>query len=203
MRTFVEYSGFQVFGGTVLTFIEGFSTFTLLAHQFLMDEQVGTSDAAGNFVIDKEKLYPMPNLLRAFARMGREFGDLPLYRAGLTIQKNAAYPPSMLSLSLVDAIPFLDVGYYLNHACRDGLPLFDVTKNEMRYSGGIGHYSLKGVPGKKEIKGFVDAPYPCPYGHGVILGVAQRFQPSATVTHDSGPCRKNGDKACFYTVKWT
>lgn len=203
MRTFEEYSQFQVFGATVLSFIEGFNAFTLLAHQFLLDEQIGTTDDKGGFIIEKEKLYPMPNLLRAFARMGKEFGDLPLYRAGLTMQRNAFYPPTMLSLGIASAINLMDIGYYLNHATKDGKPLFDVVTNQMRHADGIGHYSLKAVPGKKEIKGVVDAPYPCPYGHGVILGVAQRFELSATVTHDPGPCRKNGDKACYYTVKWT
>jgi hypothetical protein len=203
MRAFQEYREFQVFGATVLTFIEGFGAFTLLAHQILLDEQVGTSNSQGNFVIEREKLYPMPSLLRAFERMGKEFGDLPLYRAGLTMQKTAIYPPSMLSRGIAAAFPLFDIGYYMNHASKDGKPLFDVTTNKMRHVDGIGHYSLKAVPGKKEIKGFVDAPYPCPYGQGVILGVALRFEPSATVVHDPGPCRKNGDKACFYTVRWT
>ncbi|MBN1208399.1 MAG: hypothetical protein JXB05_26295 [Myxococcaceae bacterium] len=203
MRKFEEYNQFQVYGATVLTFIEGFSAFTLLANQFLLDEQLGTTDGAGGLVIEKEKLYPMSNLLRAFARLGKEFGDLPLYRAGLTIQKNAFYPPSMLEQGIAGAFDFIDLGYYLNHATRDGKPLFDVVTQKVRHPDGIGHYALRAVPGKREIKGFIDAPYPCPYTHGVILGVAQRFEPSATVSHDPGPCRKLGDKACYFTIKWS
>lgn len=202
MRTFEEYSDYLVYGATVLTFIEGFSSFTLLANRFLLDEKIGTSDGLGGLLIEKEQLYPMPNLLRAFARMGKEFGDLPLYRAGLTIQKNAFYPPALISQGIAEAFNMGDVRYYMNHATKDGKPLFDVDKNEMRHPDGIGHYALKAVPGKKEIRGYVDVPYPCPYTHGVILGAAQRFEPTATVTHDPGPCRKNGDKACYFTIKW-
>jgi hypothetical protein len=201
MRTFEEYGKFQVFGATVRTFVEGFGAFTVLAHQYLMDEQIGTTDDRGEFIVEKDRLYPMPNLLRAFARMGKEFGDLPLYQAGLTMQKNAIYPPAMLSQGIAGAFNFIDIGYYLNHA-EGGKPLFDLATNEMRHVDGIGHYAFKPVQGKKELKGIVDAPYPCPYVHGVVLGVAQRFSPSATVVHDPGPCRKKGDKACYYTVKW-
>ena len=202
MRTFEEYSEFQVYGATVLTFIEGFGSFTLLAHRFLLDEKIGTLDNGGSLIIEKEKLYPMPNLLRAFDRMGKEFGDLPLHRAGLTIQKNAFYPAAILAEGIAEAFNRGDVRYYLNHATKDGKPLYDVETHELRHLGGIGHYSLKAVPGKKEIRGFVDAPYPCPYTQGVILGVAQRFEANATVTHEPGPCRKNGDKACYYTIRW-
>jgi hypothetical protein len=201
MKTFEEYGPYQVFGATVLTFIEGFGAFTILANQYLMDEQIGTNDGTGRLAIEKEKLYPMPNLLRAFARMGKEFGDLPLYQAGLTMQKTAIYPPDMLSQGIVGAFGFIDIGYYLNHA-EGGKPLFDLDTHEMRHVGGIGHYSFQPVQGKRELKGFVDIPYPCPYTHGVLVGVSQRFEPSATVTHDPGPCRKHGDKACFYTIKW-
>ena len=48
-----------------------------------------------------------------------------------------------------------------------------------------------------------DNPYPCPFDLHLLLAMAQRFESTATVTHDTTkPCRKNGGPSCTYIVKW-
>ncbi len=45
-------------------------------------------------------------------------------------------------------------------------------------------------------------PYPCAFDEGIVTGLAQRFEPTATVAHDRKGCRKRGDPSCNYNVTW-
>ena len=45
-------------------------------------------------------------------------------------------------------------------------------------------------------------PYPCSFDEGILTAMARRFDLRASVRHESGSCRRNGDDACVYTIHY-
>jgi hypothetical protein len=79
--------------------------------------------------------------------------------------------------------------------------MFDPVTGQMLE--GIGHYVYQAVEGKKEIVMTCENPYPCRFDLGIIKGMAQRFEPTASITHDTTKgCRKKGAESCTYVVTW-
>jgi hypothetical protein len=194
-----DYKDFQILGANLKAILAGFGSFTLLASKILLELGLGTIDAEGIGMaeIDPDKWYPLDRFVRAFDRISSEFGDYTLRQVGQNIPKNAAYPPSYRDLAT--ALGTLDMGYHFNHG-KNNQPMFNPQTGEMVE--GIGHMATKPVAGKKLIVCEVDTPYPCSFDEGIVSGLAQRFEPTATVTHDPKSCRKKGAKSCIYNVTW-
>ncbi len=88
----------------------------------------------------------------------------------------------------------------MNHAVR-GQPLFSPDTGEM--GEGIGHYVCQGVEGKKQFLCECSTPYPCAFDQGLLLAMAQRFEPSATLAHlELARCRNRGGSRCTYAISW-
>ncbi|HEY0093508.1 MAG TPA: hypothetical protein VGB96_04255, partial [Archangium sp.] len=87
-----------------------------------------------------------------------------------------------------------------NHGLGDK-PMFSLETGKMEE--GIGHYRYQAVPGKKQVLCISDTPYPCDFDEGLVLAMAQRFEPTATLVHQNPTtCRKKGGMSCTYTVNW-
>ncbi|QQR42779.1 hypothetical protein JKA73_27480 [Myxococcus xanthus] len=67
----------------------------------------------------------------------------------------------------------------------------------------MGHCHFHPVEGRDEARRVLDNPYPCRFDMGLVKGMAQRFAPEATLTHDtSAGCRQKGANSCTYLVLW-
>ncbi|MBN1204857.1 MAG: hypothetical protein JXB05_08030 [Myxococcaceae bacterium] len=200
MQNLDDLKDTQILGANVRVILDGFGSFTLLASKILLETGLGTMDAegVGMAVIDPEQWYPLDRFLRAFQRIGTEFGDFTLRQAGSYIPQKAKIGPGFLK-DLPTAFRFLDLGYHLNHA-KNGKPMGDPQTGEMVE--GIGHFNTKEVPGKKQIICEVDTPYPCSFDEGICSGIARLMEPTSTVMHDKQTCRKRGADRCIYYVNW-
>jgi len=176
--------------------VDGFRGFTLLAHQIMIAEGVGTDDGEGNLVLPPGAWLNLRNYLKSLRRIAQEIGSQVLIDGGQTVPKHANLPPTITDIH--SALGSLDIAYHMNHR-RNGQTLFNPATGAM--SEGIGHYRVTPKQGESKIEIVSDTPYPCGYDRGVVLGMAQRFKPPAQVAH--GPaCRSKGAESCTYTVTW-
>lgn len=189
---------FQVLSSNLQIVIDGFGSFTLIANKILLEEGLGTDDGTGAVKFGANAWYPLELWLKALERIGSEFGNVLLFQSGMTTPKNAVFPPSVTDIH--SALKCIDVAYHMNHAVR-GESMFSPHTGEMRE--GIGHYTYSHTPGKNLITMESTTPYPCDFDRGIIIAMAQRFQPTATILHDATkPCRKRGGASCAYHVAW-
>lgn len=176
--------------------LDGFKGFTLLANQIMIAEGVGTDDGEGNLVLPAGAWLNLRSYLKALRRVEQEVGAMVVRDGGQTVPKYVKLPPSITDI--YSALGSLDVAYHMNHR-KHGEELFNPATGVMKE--GIGHYQYQGKPGETKIVITSDVPYPCPYDHGIIMGMAQRFKANAQVAH--GPtCRSKGAASCTYTVTW-
>ncbi len=189
---------FQVLGANLQIVIDGFGSFTLIANRILLEEGLGSDDGTGAVRFEPGAWYPLELWLKALERIGNEFGHVLLFQSGMTTPKNAVFPPTVTDIH--SGLKCIDVAYHMNHAVK-GESMFNPGTGEMR--DGIGHYGYSHTPGKNLITMDSSTPYPCDFDRGIIIAMAQRFQPSATILHDaSRPCRKHGAASCAYHVAW-
>lgn len=175
--------------------VEGFRGFTLLAHQIMIAEGVGTDDGEGNLRLHKGAWLNFRRFLKALQRIEQEIGRQVLIDAGQTVIKYATFPPT---LDIYTVFQSADIAYHMNHR-KDGQPLFDPNTGVMKE--GIGHHKFEGKVGDTRFTSTSDGPYPCAYDQGIMLGMAQRFKPNAQVTHAPG-CRSKGGASCTYIISW-
>ena len=192
-----ELQGIGVLGANLKNILKGFGSFTLLASSILVEEKLGTDDKRGSVQFDENKAYPLAPFLRALDRIGSMYGAPVLMDVGRSVPEHAPFPPSIINIDM--AIQSIDVAYHMNHF-SGGQAMFSPETGQM--TEGIGHYGYQRVQGKKQIISVCENPYPCPFDEGLLLAVAQRFEPTATLIHQAGPCRKNGARACSYSITW-
>lgn len=198
MQNHVDAGQVQVLGANLQIVIDGFQSFTILANNILLEEGLGTDDGTGTVRFEAGSWYSLPRWLRTLKRIGNEFGHFLLYQSGMTTPKNAVFPPTVTDIH--SALQCIDVAYHMNHALH-GEAMFSPNTGEMRE--GIGHYRYTNVPGQKLITIESSTPYPCDFDQGIIIAMAQRFEPSARLTHaDPKLCRKSGGVCCTYHISW-
>lgn len=197
MWTTESLEDYDVLGACLQNIVDSFGSFTLLASGMLIDEGLGMDDGHGLVRFDPKGWYSLPRFLGAFDRINREFGNYTMRQVGLAVPKNSPFPPSITDIH--SAIQSLDIAYHMNHG-RKGKALFSPESGMQE---GIGHYYYDPVPGKREIICRCDNPYPCVFDEGLINAVAQRFEPTATVKHDTSKgCRAHGGETCSYVITW-
>ncbi|MCY1079177.1 hypothetical protein [Archangium lansingense] len=198
VRNQVSPGQFQVLGANLQIVIDGFGSFTLIANRILLEEGLGADDGTGAVKFEPSAWYPLELWLKTLERIGNEFGHVLLFQSGMTTPKNAIFPPTVTDIH--SALKCIDIAYHMNHAMR-GETMFSPNTGEMR--DGIGHYSYAHTPGKNLVTMESSTPYPCDFDRGIIIAMAQRFQPTATILHDATkPCRKRGGGSCAYHVAW-
>lgn len=194
----VSLENIQVLGSNLSNVLNAFGSFQLLASRIMVEEGLGAESVDGILQFERDRWYPLSRWLATFNRIGREYGEAMLGQVGLAVPKNSVFPPFVTDID--SALKSLDVAYHMNHAVN-GTPMFSTTTGNMLE--GIGHYGYFRVPGKKQIIAECDDLYPCPFDLHLLQTVAQRFESTATVIHDTtGPCRKRGGRSCKYIVKW-
>lgn len=188
----------EVNGQTVWAIVDGFKAFTLLASQYLLDEKIGDKGPEGIAVVRPDAWYSQEAWLRVFKKIGAEVGDSVLYQIGLSIPRNAKFPPWVMDVH--SAIKSIDVAYHMNHR-KAGQEMFDPSTGKLLE--GIGHYGYEGVANARKVISICANPYPCAFDRGIVTTMARRFAPMAQVVHDDArPCRKKGDDSCTYVVTW-
>ena len=198
MRSNIDPGQFQVLGMNLQIVIDGFGSFTLLANKILLEEGLGTNDGTGTVKFEADGWYSLDRWLKTLERVGNEFGRILLYQSGMATPKNVVLPPAVTDIH--SALKCIDIAYHMNHAVR-GEVMFNPSTGEMRE--GIGHYGYAHAPEKNLITIESSTPYPCDFDQGIITAMAQRFQPTAMLSHDaSKPCRKSGGHSCAYHVTW-
>lgn len=193
-----KFENIQVLGANLSNVLNAFGSFQLLASRIMLEEGLGAESADGIVQFERDRWYPVARWLATFERIGREYGESMLGQVGFAVPKNAIFPPFVTDID--SALKSVDIAYHMNHAL-DGEAMFSpVTGNMLE---GIGHYGYLRVPGKKQIIAECTNPYPCPFDLHLLQAMAQRFESTATVTHDpTKPCRKQGGPSCTYIVKW-
>jgi hypothetical protein len=188
----------EVNGQTVYAIIDGFKLLKSIAYKYLTDVGIGTFEKDGTVRINPSAWYSQESWLKAFENISKGVGNTVLYQIGLTIPRNAKFPPWVVDVD--SAVKSIDIAYHMNHK-KNGKEMFDVATGKM--TEGIGHYGYQRVEGKNMIISVCENPYPCDFDRGILTFMAKKFQPDAEVKHDdSKPCRKKGQDSCTYIITW-
>lgn len=190
--------GVEVNGQTVIAIVNGFSTFKHVPSKVLVEEGIGTLLPDGRADIKPDAWYPLDAWLRAFDRIFKDGSETILFNIGAKIPESAVFPPHIKTIET--AIQSIDVAYHMNHR-KDGKVMFDPKTGVMLE--GIGHYGYDRARDRNLITCVCKKPGSCGLDRGIITAMAKRFEPRATVEHDSmSPCRKKGAASCTYLVRW-
>lgn len=193
-----DYKPFQVLGANLRNIISGFGSFGVVGSQIMIEEHLGTAGPDGMIRVELDQWYPLVGNLRSLERIQKEYGELVVRQTAAAVPKNAPFPPTIKDIH--SALGSVDVAYHMNHAV-DGQPMFSPATGEMRE--GIGHYLCRSVEGKKQFLCECTNPYPCAFDQGLLLAMAQRFEPTATLAHlEPSECRNRGGPRCTYSITW-
>ena len=190
-----QWTGFEVHGHSVTRMLEASNPFSPLAHEVLRGAGifVGNVDNQG---IPTDAWYPLPVALRLFERIGQTAGEAAVRSIGASVPGNAPFPKAH---DIASALAVIDVAYHMNHRFA-GEPLYDIERNETLP--GVGGYGCQRLGQLNVILSVCDNPYPCVFDQGLLLRVAQRFQPAARLYHLNGGCRREHDAQCVYCIAW-
>lgn len=181
----------EVNGNTVYAIVDGFGIVKSLSKSHL--KKAGLPEE-----IDPNEWFSQEKWLNAFKSISKLYGDDTLFRIGLSIPKNATFPPWIKTIE--DAIKSIDIAYHMNHR-KNGKVMFNEKTGKI--TEGIGHYGFQKVKGKNKIISECNNPYPCSFDQGIITAMADKTNPNAEVTHDNDkPCRKKGADNCTYIITW-
>lgn len=186
--------GMEVNGQTIIAVVDGLGASGSLAIGYL--EKAGLPEIIAGI----DHWYPQQAWLDVFRAIADELGDAVLFRIGLRIPENAAFPKGFDSVE--GALVAIDVAYHMNHRNGHGEVLFDPSRPAARRMlEGIGHYRFeRRAPGSAVVVS--DTPYPCAFDRGIVEAMARLFA-SAQVRHvDGAGCRKDGAPSCTYAVSW-
>jgi hypothetical protein len=192
------YSNIQVNGASIYSIVMAIKSFTVLVNDLMVAMKVQTRDASGALMLDPNAWYPMDDYLPVYKKIDMLLGGRGLEKVGSYIPQNSVFPPHVKDIH--SALGSLDVAFHMNHR-KDGRDMFNPATGEMLE--GIGHFTYQPVAGKNEARMVCDNPYPCRLDQGIIKGMAQRFEPQATLTHDPDQgCRQKGGASCTYVITW-
>jgi len=189
-------SSVEVHRNGVLPFIVAFEKFPRLAHRILVQHGICVDDGKGGVSFVGE-WFSLRDWLATLGSIKREIGPNALYKCGESIMANAAFPPDLRDVQA--ALASIDIAYHAMHRLG-GRPTLD--PKEATTLEGIGHYAVAqaSLPDRR-IEMIVDTPYDCTAEVGMVLGMAKRFEPRATISHAPG-CRMEGAPRCTFVVEW-
>ncbi len=191
-------SGITVSGSSTITIIDAVKGFSVLVEELMKTMNIQTRNAEGKPVVDPKAWYPLESYMPVYKKIETLLGGRGLEKVGSMIPQFADFPSNIRDIH--SALAAINVAYHMNHR-KDGRLMFDPATGEMME--GIGHVRYQPVAGKNEVAMVCDDLYPCRFNVGLIRGMAQRFEPKATLTH--GPdqnCRLKGAPNCTYVITW-
>jgi hypothetical protein len=191
-------SNVEVSGNSLNSMLSGFGTFRSLAQRKIVDAGlVPRPSTPGTFTVDPTTWLPLRRVLDVFNEVGREIGGDVLLRVGRGVIDNAVFPPTINSVET--CIESVQIAYRLNHR-RNGKPY--IEQEEKAIVDDIGYYAPQRLAGERRYRVVSRTVYPCRFDQGVLLGLAQKFEPRARVAHDDGPCRARDGEHCAYIITW-
>lgn len=171
-------SNVEVNGETIYSVIDGMGAFKATALKILK----------GNGIDDPQKgsWYKQQNWLNAFLEISEKVGALTLFNIGLSIPKNAKFPPEINDIH--KGLSSIDIAYHMNHR-----------------GGEIGNYKYEKI-NETSARIICDNPYPDDFDKGIITAICRKFVANTNkinVTVDPGkPIRSNGDLSTTFLIKW-
>ncbi len=170
----------QVSGEFIISILNGLHDFKNEALKLL--EKYGIKDPK------KEEWHSFKLWLKVIEELGKEIGPTRLYILGTT---------------------FLENNEMLNHYdLEKGLNFISGIYRKNHKDGNIGAFKLINFNNEnREAEMMSDTPYPCDFERGIIMYVANKFNPknnkNLLVVHkDLKTCRKRGIDYCIYLIKW-
>ncbi len=168
----------EVLGEVVLSLVNVMGAFKGISLEVLKD----------NGIVDPQpdRWYSQQAWLDSFKVIAEKVGPNTLYQVGRQIPQQYEYPPGTDSIETV--MTDLDGAYLATHR-----------------GGEVGHYRYR-VLGLNIGQMTCDNPYPCDFDRGIILALAQHFEPPGSLVdvrhEEDAPCKKQGANSCVYTVTW-
>src|SRR5688572_7792361 len=154
--------GIDVYGSSLDAIVEAFKLFPSIALKRLVSHGIGTVNAKGEIVIDREGWYPQASWLAAFEGFATTVGTRALFQIGQHVPKHAIFPPSITDIR--SGVASIDVAYHMNHR-KNGKPMFDPTTGQK--TKGIGRYGMADG-GELKIISTCETPYPCDFVRGIL-----------------------------------
>ena len=183
MATYEAFDGgVEVDGRTVLTVVE--ETMGRFSGEY-RDRALAALAEEGIDDPDPDEWYPQQAWLNAFETIADDLQTHVLDRIGERLPRVADWPNDF------DTVP-------------EGLRSIDDAYRRNHRGGEIGSYRLERVD-ERTGELVCHNPYPCPFDRGLVRGVAQQYTPvdSFVLVEETGTtCRRRGDDACTYTVRW-
>jgi len=189
--------GIDVYGSSIDAIVDAFKLFPSIALKRLASQGIGTTNAFGDVVIDRDGWYSQAAWLAAFEGIATTVGTRALFQIGQNVPKHAVFPPSVKDIRA--GVASIDVAYHMNHR-KNGKPMFDPATGKK--ATGIGRYGMTDA-GDRKVTSVCENPYPCDFDRGVLTAIATRFEKTARVIHDDhAPCRKAAADSCTFHVVW-
>lgn len=172
--------GITVTRGVVDSFLAAFGAYKARGEK-VVARHLGTAALTE----DPNATYSAVKFLGAMAELQEQFGGPFMMKVGSFIFDKAVFPPGIDTLT--KGMELVGVAYYMNHS--------------KEAEGRIGGYHWSAT-GERSGRMMLDNPYPCAFDLGIIGTIARRFEPTAKVEHEPGPCRHEGGDTCVYRVEW-
>lgn len=131
--------------------------------------------------------YSQQAFLDAFKHIPCKVGDCTVEKVGANLAASLRFPSDIDTIE--KALSYINIayqGYYKN--------------------GDSGNYKFRKT-GERECTMFCSSPYPCAFDRGALREICNRFKPvestQVTIEHSHATgCRKIGNFACTYIVRW-
>ncbi len=162
------------------SFVAAFGAYKTRGEKIIC-EHLGVDDLA---TADESK-YTVQAYLAAMRELQKQFGQEFMRKLGERVSERSVFPPGIDSVQKVMEV--FNIAYSMNHP---GVP-----------PGAIGAYLWTATSDNGGVM-TCDSPYPCAGDMGLVSGMARRFAPNATITHEPGSCRHEGGDRCKYQVAW-
>lgn len=134
-----------------------------------------------------DRWFPLDPLLQVLQDIQEQIGPSTVRSIGRKLPEMASFPADPGTLE--EGLRAIDVAY----------------RKEHRGTGNIGAYRFELV-GRRAGQLVSDTPYPCDLDLGIIEAISDRCRPRdalwVRIDHDPATCRRRGDLACTYHIRW-
>jgi hypothetical protein len=197
MKAALDFQGIEVDGRNVRIITDAFRLFPDAGLKPLVKHGIGRTSADGKVVVEASGWHPLGAWLTALEEILRSVGSSKMFEIGKQIPRVAVFPPEIRDAQ--GALQSLDVAYHMNFR-KNGVPMLNPITGAI--ADGIGHYRGT-VKSPRSAVVECDNPFPCDFDRGIVVALAQRFEPNAMIQHlDEARCRKRGNPICRYSVTW-